>query len=382
METRTEGRDGWVEITREGVHVLAKGDDTLRERLTSALAADGDDPRADVLTDELTSGGVRRAPDFAIVDETDQRVLVRGAARVLLTAADGSAREVVAPARAPWIDEDLDAHTASAVLSTGEPEPVRAEPAPTSTPESMAPAAVSPEMSPAAPVPVGSHQPGEEPVRSSGGPAVDDVAPAGSSGSPAASHPQFVDGHLVSARVAPVAPSAADADVSPAHADVSVDEVAPDDVAHDAAPSGAEGDQGPGPSTGVLPVAGEAPEASESVKPRSSFRLVLPTGEVVELDRGVLLGRAPRASAGIGVTDEPHLVRVASPDNEISRSHVEVYPDGPQVIVRDLGSTNGTTLAPPDGPSQRMAPGEPQPIEPGTTIRLAGQVAVVLRSED
>lgn len=75
-------------------------------------------------------------------------------------------------------------------------------------------------------------------------------------------------------------------------------------------------------------------------------------------------------------------MRVASPDNEISRSHVEVYPEGSQVMVRDLGSTNGTTLSAPHGPSRRMSPGEPQQIEPGTTIRLAGQVAVVLGDED
>lgn len=349
METRTEGRDGWVEITREGVHVLAKGDDGLRERLTSALAADGDDPRADVLTDELTSGGVRRAPDFAIVDESDHRVLVRGAARVLLTTDDGTTREVVAPARAPWIDEDLDEHTASAVLSTGEPEPVPAEPAPapTSTPESMAPAAVSPEM-----------------------------APHGPPAAQAPSRPQFVEGHLVSARVAGTGDSG---DADDASSPPDADDASGDDAAHARDDVAARRS---GPSTGVLPVVGETTDEEEPEPPRSSGRLVLPTGEVVELDRGVLIGRAPRASAGIGATGQPHLVRVASPDNEISRSHVEVYPEGSQVMVRDLGSTNGTTLSAPHGPSRRMSPGEPQQIEPGTTIRLAGQVAVVLGDED
>ncbi|WEV77368.1 FHA domain-containing protein [Janibacter cremeus] len=351
METRTEGRDGWVELTRAGVHVLAKGDDALRDRLTSALDAAGGDTPADVLTDELTSGGVRRAPDFAIVDETDRRVLVRGAARVLLTV-DETTREVVAPARAPWIDEDLDADTTTAVLSTGEPEPVPAEP--TSTPESMAPAAVSPEMAPEGP------------------PAVQ-----------APRRPQFVEGHLVSARVATAEPTRPD-EAAPAEEDLTADEApASEDAVPGRAAASEEVDaHGPGPSTGVLPVVGEAPEMDAPPAPRPSARLVLPTGEVVELDRGVLIGRAPRASAGIGATGQPHLVRVASPDNEISRSHVEVYPEGAQVVVRDLGSTNGTTLSAPHGPSRRMTPGEPQSIEPGTTIRLAGQVAVVLGDED
>lgn len=354
MEIRTDGRAGWIELTHASVHVLAKGEDHLRERLASALAAAGGDTPVDVLTDVLTAGGVRQTPDFAIVDETDRRVLVRGAARVLLTGADDESREVVAPARAPWVDEDLTEHTTTAVLSTGEPEPVPVEPV--STPESLAPAAVSPELAPVPPV---------------GEAAVDDSEPGRAPEAPAAGRPQFVDGHLVGPRVSPAAPSRAGADGS-------LEELAPED----AAPSVGGTAHGPGPSTGVLPVADEAPEANEPEPPRSPARLLLPTGEVVELDRGVLLGRAPRASAGIGITDEPHLVRVASPDNEISRSHVEVYPEGAQIIVRDLGSTNGTTLAPPEGPSRRMAPGEPQPIVPGTTIRLAGQVAVVLGDDD
>ncbi|NYF98251.1 FHA domain-containing protein [Janibacter cremeus] len=344
MEFRTDGHDGWVELTRAGVHVLAKGEDHLRERLASALAAAGGDTPADVLTDVLTDGGVRQTPDFAIVDEAERRVLVRGAARVLLTGTDGTTREVVAPARAPWIDEDIDTGTITAVLSTGEPEPVVAEPpvaepaVPSTTPESMAPAAVSPEM-----------------------------APEGVPDALAGSHPQFVDGHLVGARVAPREPTGAEADPSHTeHASATDASVGPADDASVGPADGA------GPRTGVLPVTGDAPEE------KTQGRLLLPTGEVVEIDGGVLLGRAPRASAGIGITGEPHLVRVASPDNEISRSHVEVYPEGSQVIVRDLGSTNGTTLALPGQAPRRMAPGEPQPIEPGTTIALAGHISVLL----
>lgn len=348
MEIRTDGRAGWIELTHEGVHLLAKGGDPLRDRLTSALAAAGDDPLPDVLTDELAAGSVRQAPDFAIVDEADGRVLVRGSARVLLTGVDESSREVVSPVRAPWVDEDLAEQTVTAVLSTGEPEPVEPVVAP-ATPE------------PTAPADDGSAD-GEV-----GGVVADTD---GAAGELAADPPQFVDGHLVSARVAA---AAAAVPVQPAHAGT---DISPDAV--DDAPGGA--DHRSGPSTGILPVTGAAPEASER-EPSPSSRLVLSTGEVVDLDRGVLLGRAPRAAAAIGVVGDAHLVRVPSPDNEISRSHVEVYPEGESIIVRDLGSTNGTTVAAPGEQPRRMAPGEPQPIEPGTTIRLAGQVSVVLGEE-
>lgn len=127
MQTRIEGHEGWVEVTRDGVSVLAKGDETLVERITAALdAADGDD-LADVVVDELSAGGVRRTPDFALVDHASGRVLVRGSAVVRHTAADGSSREVTAPTRGPWADEDVDTD-GEVTLVTGEAaaEPVAA----------------------------------------------------------------------------------------------------------------------------------------------------------------------------------------------------------------------------------------------------------------
>ena len=48
MQTRIEGHEGWVEVTRDGVSVLAKGDETLVERITAALDAADDDDLADV----------------------------------------------------------------------------------------------------------------------------------------------------------------------------------------------------------------------------------------------------------------------------------------------------------------------------------------------
>lgn len=108
MQTRIEGHEGWVEVTRDGVSVLAKGDETLVERITAALDAADDDDLADVVVDELSAGGVRRTPDFALVEHASGRVLVRGSAVVRHTAADGSSREVAAPTRGPWADEDVD----------------------------------------------------------------------------------------------------------------------------------------------------------------------------------------------------------------------------------------------------------------------------------
>ena len=104
--------------------------------------------------------------------------------------------------------------------------------------------------------------------------------------------------------------------------------------------------------------------------------LRLSTGDVVTLDRGVLLGRSPKLNADLPPGERPHLVRVPSPENDISRNHVEVVLEGWHVLVRDLGSTNGTTVTLPGQPPVRLRPGDSQVIEPGTVVTLADEVSL------
>ena len=104
--------------------------------------------------------------------------------------------------------------------------------------------------------------------------------------------------------------------------------------------------------------------------------LRLSTGDVIPLDRGVLLGRSPRLTGDQDPRWPPHLVRVPSPQNDISRTHVEVLIDGWDVVIRDLNSTNGTTLRPPGRPPLRLRPAEEHVIRPGAVFTLAEQVSV------
>ena len=101
----------------------------------------------------------------------------------------------------------------------------------------------------------------------------------------------------------------------------------------------------------------------------------LSTGDVVTLDRGVLLGRAPKVNADLPAAQRPHLVRVVSRDNDISRNHVEIVLEGWHVLVRDLGSTNGTTVALPGQQAVRLRPSDSQVIEPGTVVGMADEVS-------
>jgi hypothetical protein len=99
--------------------------------------------------------------------------------------------------------------------------------------------------------------------------------------------------------------------------------------------------------------------------------LRLSTGDALTLDRGVLLGRAPVAPDG---GSRPHLVRLASPENDISRNHAEIMLDGWHVFVRDLGSTNGTTVSLPGQPPTRLRPNDLQLLENGAVVSLADEV--------
>jgi hypothetical protein len=104
------------------------------------------------------------------------------------------------------------------------------------------------------------------------------------------------------------------------------------------------------------------------------------SGDVVTLDRGVVMGRAPQSPVGDG-RGRPHVMQLASPENDISRTHLEVSLDGWQVYIEDLGSTNGTEFTLPGQPAQQLRPHDPQLIEPGTAVTLADEVTFTFESE-
>jgi hypothetical protein len=101
--------------------------------------------------------------------------------------------------------------------------------------------------------------------------------------------------------------------------------------------------------------------------------LRLSTGDVVTLDRGVVMGRSPRTDWP-GATDRPHVVRLPSPTQDISRTHLQITLDGWHVLVADLDSTNGTLVTVPGQRPQRLRPNEPTPIPPGTFVALSDAI--------
>jgi hypothetical protein len=117
-----------------------------------------------------------------------------------------------------------------------------------------------------------------------------------------------------------------------------------------------------------------APQEPRRVDRPSLGGLRLPTGEVVPLDRGVVLGRKPAPASGS--TDWPHLVHLPSDHSFVSRRHLQIELDGWDVVARDLESRGGTTIALPGREAQRMRPGDAYVLEPGTVLDMAQVYAV------
>ena len=111
------------------------------------------------------------------------------------------------------------------------------------------------------------------------------------------------------------------------------------------------------------------------VVPGSAGRIRVSTGQVVELDRTVIIGRRPRSTRASG-DSMPHLVAVESPQQDISRNHLEVRPEAGSVVVIDLHTTNGSTLLRPGADPVRLHPGEQTLVLSGDVVDLGDGVTI------
>lgn len=102
------------------------------------------------------------------------------------------------------------------------------------------------------------------------------------------------------------------------------------------------------------------------------FVVTLDSGTVLELDLPVVLGRAPQPADHPGV----RLAALPSPRREVSGTHVELRLDGDQLLVRDLGSTNGTVVRHTDGSAMLLRGGATARLTAGALLDIGdGNVA-------
>jgi hypothetical protein len=133
----------------------------------------------------------------------------------------------------------------------------------------------------------------------------------------------------------------------------------------------------PPPPLAPAPVVAGQPRSAGLT--RSVATLLISNGQSVDVDRVVLIGRAPEARRFTS-TEQPRLVTVPSPLQEISSTHVEVRPgagaDHGSAVVTDLGSTNGTVLVQPGLGPEELQTGTAVRLVPGAVINLGDGVTI------
>ena len=130
----------------------------------------------------------------------------------------------------------------------------------------------------------------------------------------------------------------------------------------------------PPPPPPGIPGQEPAPDVTKVVA-----RLVISSGQTVDVDRVTVIGRAPESKQH-PEEDQPRLVTVPSAHYEISSTHIEVRPgtgaDHGTAVITDLGSTNGTVVVQPGLGPQDLAPGEPVQLLPGALIDIGDGITI------
>jgi hypothetical protein len=361
-----------------GSHATVLLPPTEKDRVAPLWALVDDGAGFDVVLDALISGGLRDLPGFVLVSAEDEvtKVVIRGEARAWFTTGDETV-EVSGSQATTWAEHSVTGvDTSRLVVGAGDEDGelpllpivqglVRVS-------EVLAPAEASvpdPEPAPIPDrIPDQIPEPAPEPVVDEDDDAPD-TAPqpvvAGPTPTPAPD-------------VAPSGPIGPEPDLAP------VPPPPPFGV-----PSGPPP---PVPGPAAPPVehdgltqsgASEDPSSGATALPpfvtRAVARLVLSSGDDVEVDRAVLVGRAPEARR-FTTGDQPKLVTVPSPAQEISSTHLEIRPgsgaDHGSAVVTDLGSTNGTVVVQPGLPPEDLQPGIAVQLVPGAIIDLGDGVTI------
>jgi hypothetical protein len=348
----------WYAVVGDRATVLMPG--SQRDRVAGLwdLADSGAD--ADALLDALLSGGLASLEHFALVAHGDDatRVIVRGAPSASVSSTAGE--EIVsAAAGTTWAERLVTGVTSIRVTLTGDGA--------AATPLSAGIARVSVvEFGTPPPAPAASASP-EGPVEQPVTVAAAEVAPEPE---PTPEPEPEPTPEPEPATAAPMSFGEPEDDPTPTGETPAVQ----DDV-HDR--DGQTQAGSPVPDFARPPVPGQ--EIAPDVVAEPVASLIFSTGDVVAVDRTVLVGRAPEARR-FASHDQPHVVTVASPQQEISSTHLEIRPgagaDHGSAIATDLGSTNGTVLAQPGLEPEELTPGIAVSLIPGAVLDLGDGVTI------
>jgi hypothetical protein len=119
---------------------------------------------------------------------------------------------------------------------------------------------------------------------------------------------------------------------------------------------------------------------AEPAPPSTHLYVDLSTGTREALDRTLVIGRAPSAER-VSSDNVPRLVSMTTPNQDISRTHVQIAVEGGTVVVTDLHSRNGTMVQLPGKPPQQLRAGEPTPVTVGTVVDLGDGATLTVGEE-
>ena len=348
--TRRSYRPGeWYAVFGDRATVLLPP--TQRSRAAQLWPLLDDGAGFDEVLDALIATGLRGLPGFVLVSESDDqtRIVLRGAARAVLAGADGDV-ELEGSAATTWVERSVPGVTRLLVEVgpgdglDGAPDDGSAEPLSTDGGVARVRRVDQPPYRKPA---------GDAPVAEA--PVVDAPVPE----APVADAPGATDW------TAPVPP--------PAYDDAPTEAIS-------LRTHGRDADDVDDVDEDADRVTDRFPEHDRGGDPPVA-RLAFSSGERVDVDRVVLVGRAPEARR-FAASEQPRLVTVPSPHQEVSATHLEVRPGtGPDrgtAVVTDLGSTNGTVLLQPGqdaldlraGLAERLLPGAVLDLGDGVTIRV------------
>jgi hypothetical protein len=374
--SRTVVPGPWYGVLGESVMVLLPPE--AKARVAALWETVDDGAGFDEVLDAVISGGLRGLPGFVLVsgEGRDVKVVIRGAGEAALETPDGPVT-VSGSAETTWVEQNVSGVTALRVrVADGDGAPYAVGPglvrvASVEHPAVPAPAAAGAALPEAEARAVAVSAPLEPSAQT----------PVGPPATPAAERPARIlppDPQLEAERASapvpeppvPVPPvpgagtgplTGRDLGVAPRHAD-----------------------RDPGDVRAVGPRTGAADEQPAHAANASVARLVFSSGEVVDVDRAVVIGRAPDHGRFHG-DDQTRLVTVPSPHQEISSTHLEIRPgtgaDQGSAVATDLGSTNGTVVVQPGLPAEDLRPGIAVQLLPGATIDLGEGVTIQVTTE-
>ena len=403
---------GWIALSSES-RVLVVGASPNDVFVAALWAAIGAPDGLQRILDLITSKGLSATPPFALLDFTGGlRVIVRGDVTVGVTGAGGD-ESLAGSGVSTWVERSFDAATGvSVVVVDAEPADVPALPLASGAAwiASLTVGEVTTAPSRSTPVP--------EPVEGSTAvaAAAPTIASSASTGAPTEATeatPAEVDIEAtVSEATVSEAPTANPAETptvaidnletspegydylfgdtmyrSVADAAVRDDEEAPDAAPAD---SDSDSDSDSGSDSGgdhdgqtvltsdIAKLRGRRkPKAAAEIPPLAPaapvVSLVLADGSREPLSQPILVGRSPSVSQVSG-GKMPKLITVGGADQDISRTHVRFALEGGTVVVTDLHSRNGTTIAMPGKDPQKLRAGEPTSVIVGTMVDLGGGV--------